>query len=277
MVAIFKRWQELWRSGSAAGPLVACAAAMLAIVYALAGIRWYIAAIVWAASAVFLVLVGWPARRRGSALAASAVLFVLLAQCVRLGSLDMPPQIGRLLNPVTVFQAKPAAVPTLVGRARRGFDTTPAATTIAPGWSVSSSSAPPGASGSAPIPQTFATRWITGVSAMIVPRFLAQPLGLVRIGGGRGFWLFAELDTIVFDLLLLYVVICCARSLRGGSARARPLFVLLVLVFVITAVPMIYTVNNFGTLFRLRQMLYVMAAVIPVTLRQGEGEENDAD
>jgi hypothetical protein len=54
-----------------------------------------------------------------------------------------------------------------------------------------------------------------------------------------------------------------------------PLFVMLVLVLGITGGLMIYTVNNFGTLFRLRQMLYVLAAVIPVTLRKSEDEEND--
>jgi len=36
--------------------------------------------------------------------------------------------------------------------------------------------------------------------------------------------------------------------------------------------PMIYTVTNFGTLFRLRQMLYVIAAILPVTLAERESE-----
>lgn len=275
MIAAFRRWQELWRRDGAPGPLLACAAGILAAVYALAGIRWYFAAIVWASSAIFLVLVGWTARRRGAALAAGAVLFVLLAQSVRFGGLDMPPQIGRMLNPVTALQGRPAAVTRLVGKARRGFDRTPAATTIAPGWSVGPSSAAQGGSSSAPIPQTFAARLITGFSATFLPRFLAQSLGLIRVGGGRGFWLFAEIDTIVFDLVLIYAVIHCVRALRGGTARATPLFVLLILVFAMTAGPMFYTVNNFGTLFRLRQMLYVVAAVIPVTLRKMSRMSND--
>jgi hypothetical protein len=276
MVAIFRRWQELWWHGGARGQFLACAAAMPAIVSALAGIRWYFAAIVWGASAIFFGLVSWRARRRASAVAVSAILFVLLAQSVRVGSHDMPPQIARMLSPGTVFQSRPDAVPKLVERARRGFDTTPAATTVAPGPRIASSSAPKVDSSSAPLPQTIPVRLITGFSATFLPRFVAQPLGLIRVGGGRGFWLFADLDTIVFASVLLYVVFRCARILREGAAHMTPLFVMLSLVLVLTGGLMVYTVNNFGTLFRLRQMLYALAVVIPVTLRKPEDEENGA-
>ncbi|HEV7765263.1 MAG TPA: hypothetical protein VGQ76_09695 [Thermoanaerobaculia bacterium] len=262
MVAIFRRWQELWRSGGTVRQFIACAAAMVAIVFALGGIRWYFAASVWGASAIFLALVIWTARHRGRALAVSVILFVLLAQAVRLGGRDMPPQIKQILNPTTTLQSKPTVVTKLAGTAQRGFDTTPAATTIVPGPSVEA------------LPK-FASRLVTGFSATFLPRFLAQSLGLIHIGGGRGFWLFAEVDTIVFDLVLLYVIVYCVRVLRSGTARATPLFVLCILVFVLTAGPMIFTVNNFGTLFRLRQMLYVIAVVTAITLRTREDEEND--
>lgn len=263
MVAIFQRWQELWRGGGTRGEILACAAAMLAVVYALAGIRWYFAAIVWAASAIFLILVSWPARRRGWALAASALLFVLLGQCVRLGSLDMPRQVQRMLNPATAFQSEPVAAARLVGRARRGFDNTPAATTIAAGPSVAHK----------PIPETLADRLITGFSATFLPRFLGESLGLIRVGGGGAFWFFAEVDTIVFALLLFYVIIICTSPLQDSTAHGTPLFVMLILIFAITAGLMIYTVNNFGTLIRLRQMLYAVAVVTPVTLLKRSGAE----
>jgi hypothetical protein len=256
MVAVFRRWQELWRRGAAPRPLLACAAAMLGVVYALAGIRWYFAAIVWGSSAIFLALVTWTARRRGAALAANALLFVLLAQCVRFGGLDMPPQLSRMLDPATAFRSEPAAATRFLGKARRGFESTSGATNIAAGPTVAST----------PVPQTLSTRLITGFSATFLPRFVAQSLGLIRIGGGRGFWGFAEVDTIVFGLVLLYVVIHCVRALRAGTARTTPLFFLLLFVFVITGGLMLYTVNNFGTLFRLRQMLYALAVVTPVTL-----------
>lgn len=262
MVAIFRRWQELWRSGGTVGQFIACAAAMFAIVFALGGIRWYFAASVWGASALFLVLVAWTARNKGRAAVVSLILFVLLAQAVRLGGRDMPPQIKQILNPTTTLQSKPAVVTKIAGRAQRGFDTTPAATTIVPGPSVEA------------LPK-LASRLVTGFSATFLPRFLGQALGVIHIGGGRGFWLFAEVDTIVFGLVLLYVIVCCARALRSGTARATPIFVLCVVIFVLMAGPMIFTINNFGTLFRLRQMLYVIAVVTPITLRKREDAENE--
>jgi len=91
---------------------------------------------------------------------------------------------------------------------------------------------------------------------------VGEALGLIRVGGGRGLWLFAELDTIAFDIVLLFAIVYVLRA----RARMTPLFILLLLVFLMTAVPLVYTVNNFGTLFRLRQMLFFLAAMLPVTL-----------
>jgi hypothetical protein len=91
-------------------------------------------------------------------------------------------------------------------------------------------------------------------------------LGLVRIGGGRGFWLFADLDTIVFDLVVFLALFLCVRGIVRRERRVTPLFVLVLLVFAGLTGPMIYTVTNFGTLFRLREMVYVLAALLPLTL-----------
>lgn len=272
MAAIFRRWQELWRGGATRGELLACAAAMLLVLYALAGIRWYFAAIVWGASAVFFVLVSWTAPRRGVALAASAIVFVLLSQSVRLGGRDMAPELARVLNPLTVLQSEPDRVPGLVGRVRRNFDRTPAATTIEAGRSL----APDEVASARALPATPAERLISGFAAAFVPRFVAQPLGLIHVAGGRGFWLFAEVDTIVFSLVVVWVAVSCARSMRKGTASPTPLFVLLTLVFVLLGGLMLYTVNNFGTLFRLRQMLYVVATVIPVTVARVSDRNNGA-
>jgi hypothetical protein len=109
-----------------------------------------------------------------------------------------------------------------------------------------------------------------GLAALFLPRTIGQALGLVRIGGGRGFWLFVELDTLFFDAVLLFAIIYCARSLRGRKSRVTPLFVLLAIAFLATAGPLVYTVTNFGTLFRMRQMLYVIIAVLPLTLAARE-------
>ena len=75
-----------------------------------------------------------------------------------------------------------------------------------------------------------------------------------------------EIDTLIFDTVFLFAMIYCAAALRA-RAPVTPLFVLLVLMLAITTIPMVYAVSNFGTLFRLRQMIYVIAALLPVTLR----------
>ena len=291
--AAFRRWEELWRAGGTRTQFLGWAAAMLALVYGLAGIRWYIAAIICAAAAIFGVLTALPARRRGWAFAANAVLVVLLAQSVRLGALDLPPSYDRLLNPMTAVQWRPAAAKEHIAAVRYGFESTPGATTIATGTALAPASAtlaPPTpthttapapkpaptqtatpASATAPVPppppQTIGSRIITGFAAMFLPRILAESLGIIRVGGGRGLWLFAEIDTIVFDLVLLYAIVYCTRSLRRGRARMTATFVLCLVVLVMTAGPMLYTVNNFGTLFRLRLMVYYLAAILPITLR----------
>ena len=107
----------------------------------------------------------------------------------------------------------------------------------------------------------------SGAVATFVPRAAAQPLNLVRIGGGRGFWFFADFDTVVFSAVIVFAIVLCVKALRGG-ARITPLFVFVVLLFFATAGPMFYSVTNFGTLFRLRSMLYVLAAIAPLTLRR---------
>ena len=312
MVAAFRRWQELWRGDDASlRNVLVCGAAIFAIVFALAGIRWYFAVIVWGTSAILFLFAAWSAPRRMWALAAGAMLFILLAQSVRLGALDTPPQVARLLNPVTALQWKPEIATQLVAEKRYGFDTTPAATTIVAGpllgppvletpdvttaahevvvtphatpVNPATAQAKPTPAGTKPTPTvvsakpspgpvstTGPARLIAGFAATFLPRLLAQSLGLIHVGGGRGLWIFAEVDTIVFDLVLIYAIVSCARALRRKTARLTPLFLFLAIVFISTAGPMIYTVNNFGTIFRLRQMLYVMAAVLPVTLRKNE-------
>ena len=111
----------------------------------------------------------------------------------------------------------------------------------------------------------------TGAVAMLIPHALAQWLGMIDVGGGRGLWLFADLDTLVFDLVLLFTSVYCAATLHRKRARVTPLFVLLFLVFMVTAIPLAYSVSNFGTLFRLRQMLYALMALLPLTLAKREG------
>jgi hypothetical protein len=233
MAGACARWQER-RS-------VWSAAAMLAIIYAIAGIRWYFAVILCAALVVFAFLLTFRARRRVWTLLATAALLLLLGGAIRFAARqDLPADL--------------AAMPDLLPSARRGFETTlPGATTIRPGAAV-------------PDGSPVVSHLVAGGTAMFLPRAAGRTLGLVSVGGGRGLWLFAEADTIVFDAVLLFAVVYCVRALRRREARPTPLFAMFAIVFVITALPMIYAVNNFGTLFRLRQMPYIVAALLPLTL-----------
>jgi hypothetical protein len=321
MIAAFHRWEESWRAGGTLATWArfpGYALAMCAVIYALGGIRWYVAVIAWGAAAIFLVLTALQARRKGWAFVTGALLLVLLAQSIRLGVPDLPPSYARLLNPMTVVQWRPAATKEHLVEVRKGFDSTPGATTVAEGRALAQPDAAPvvpaspprstpartavaeggapaqpdiapvvPASGEPPsstpastpasFPPKWASRIITGCAAMFLPRFLGESLGLIRVGGGRGLWLFAEVDTLLFDLVLLYAIVHCVRALRRDRARMTATFIFCVLVFVMTAGPMLYAVSNFGTLFRLRLMVYCLAAVLPITLRNVTlREEGDA-
>jgi hypothetical protein len=303
MVAAFRRWEEWWRAGGTWATwahFLGYALATCAVIYALAGIRWYFAVIACGAATIFLVLTAQQAQRRGWAFVTSAVLLLLLAQSIRLGAHDLPPSYHRLLNPMTALQWRPSATQKHLVEVRKGFDSTPGATTVAEGGALAKpeiagtpattiaevQTQPPKIAPVAPasreepasnVPPRWTSRIITGFAAMFLPRFLGESLGLIRVGGGRGLWLFAEADTLLFDLVLLYAIVHCSRSLRRGRAKMTATFVFCVLVFVMTAGPILYTVSNFGTLFRLRLMVYCIAAVLPVTLREIPlREEGDA-
>jgi hypothetical protein len=419
MVAAFRRWEELWRAGSRLAQFLGYGLVMCAVIYALAGIRWYFSLIACGAAAIFFVLTSLQSRRKGWAFAANALLLILLAQSIRLGAPDLPPSHERLLNPMTALQWRPSETQHHIAVVKHGFDSTPGATTIAEGKALAqpdvapavasveqapskpappivpapvvaaaSKTAPPivpapvvpapskpapsivpapvVAASSKPAPSIesvpvvatpskpapsiepapvvatpskpapsiepvpvvatpskpappiepvpvvaapskpappiepapvvpvpskpaspivpapvvatpgFASRIITGFAAMFVPRVLGESLGLIHVGGGRGLWLFAELDTLVLDLVLLYAIVHCVRSLRRRRAKMTATFVFCVLMFVMTAGPMLYTVSNFGTLFRLRLMVFCIAAIIPITLRDVTLRDDDA-
>lgn len=306
MVAAFRRWEELRRDGGTGTQFLGYALAMCGALFALGGIRWYFSVIAWGAAALFLVLTALQTNRKAWAFVTSALLLVLLAQSIRLGGgSDLPVTYDRLLNPMTALQWRPAASQEHLAYVRNGFDTTPGATSIGEGRALAQPAAPapvprstppappvaepvgqpdiapvaaPVAATVAPapprsttvLPTTLTARVITGFAAMFLPRMLGEALGLIRVGGGRGMWVFAETDTLVFDLVLLYAIFYCARVLKRREARITATFVFCLLVFVMTAGPMLYTVNNFGTLFRLRLMVYCAAAILPITLRPQE-------
>ena len=282
LIYALQRWQEAPRNW------LPCAAALVMLVYLIAGTRWYLAGIAWGLSAIFFVMSSISTRRWWPAL----LLFLLLGQAFRFGGgTELPtpvrnvlagrrpvpvavapvvapvaaPVVAPVAAPVVTPVAAPVAAPVappvvtpMVALAkevkyyatapRKGFESTGGATAIHAGPAAPSPIA-------------------SGAVATFVPRAAAQPLNLVRIGGGRGFWFFADFDTVVFSAVFVFAIVLCVKALRGG-ARITPLFVFAVLLFFATAGPMFYSVTNFGTLFRLRSMLYVLAAIAPLTLRR---------
>jgi hypothetical protein len=271
LIVLLFRWQER--------PRLWLAAAMLVLFYALATLRWYMALIVWALLPLFFLLAALRMpRRRAAALLAGLLLFVVSSQAVRRGgATDIHPLMARFLDPQTAIEAvRRPQMTRALDSARRGFEHTRGNTTLQPGHVLATTTThpaqPPPVTVSAPPqrrapppPATAAqriARLLSGSAAGLLPRMIGQPLGLFEVGGGRGLWLFADADTLALDAVLVFAAVYCVRARR----RVTPLFVLVLLVLLATGGPLFYTVSNFGTLLRLRGMIYFLAAVLPLTL-----------
>jgi hypothetical protein len=271
-----------WKDAATPLTRAASAVAMIPLAYAIASLRWYFAVFLWGAWGLYAIWVVAKSPRKLRASAGAVVVFLLLGGAIAFGAHDDLPALWRG-SPVE-----------RIAHSATTFGSVPGATTIRPGERVQATPPPPVAQPQpiprpAPAPQPMppptplpaapstpppsspqpaaqpakieASRFVADAAATFLPRFIAQPLGLMQVGGGRGFWLLVDADTLVFDLVVLFAIVYAVR------ARARtPLFLMLVLLFVMTALPMVYVVNNFGTLFRLREMLYLLAALVPVTI-----------
>jgi hypothetical protein len=250
----------LWQEASVPRQRVAAAAAMILFLYAVAGIRWYFAIFALISVAVFALIVALRAPRKAPLLAAGAALCVLLGGAIELGA-------GWELPAIRIFHPQPLQ---RLEKTRLGFASAPGATTIVPGRALG----PAPAATSAPVPQPRprhiplptkieppVKRIVATAAVTFLPRFLVELLGLAHVGGGHGLWLFVETDTLAFDAVLLFAVVWSVRARRGVT----PLWIMLALLFVITTVPVIYVINNFGTLVRTRQMIYLIAALLPLT------------
>jgi hypothetical protein len=74
---------------------------------------------------------------------------------------------------------------------------------------------------------------------------------------------FADVDTLIFDALVLWSLIIVIRRFDRALLRNHALW-LVVLAAAMLALPLVYTVTNFGTLFRLRLMIFTMCALVPI-------------
>jgi hypothetical protein len=113
-------------------------------------------------------------------------------------------------------------------------------------------------------PASFLTRVLTGVASVFIPRSAGERLGLFHIGGGHGMLWFTELDTIIFDLIFLGAM--AALAIRRSGLLRNPLIWFLFLLTMLAGVPLAYAITNYGTLFRLREMIYIGLALTPLAL-----------
>ena len=104
-----------------------------------------------------------------------------------------------------------------------------------------------------------------GLAVVFVPISLLKAVSLVDFEGGRGLLPVADLDTIVFDAALLFLLIALwQRRHRLGDNLPFVTFVL-----VLSGVTMVllgYVVTNYGTLIRMRPMIAVPLWVVVVAL-----------
>ena len=112
------------------------------------------------------------------------------------------------------------------------------------------------------LPATPAQRMFTGLIALTLPRAIAVRLDLLDIRGGRGLWAFADLDTLFFDATLILAIVSLVVAFRRGTV-ATPLMVLVLFTTFAIGGGLAYVVSNYGTLFRLREMIWICLALIP--------------
>ena len=114
------------------------------------------------------------------------------------------------------------------------------------------------------LPKSAAKRFVLGLAATFVPNVIGEKLGLVDIQGGKGpaMWLIVDTDTLFLDVLAIFVAWWFIRNLRRQTFA--PVLAVALVSFAILAPTMIYTVSNFGTLFRLREMLFIQISLLPL-------------
>ncbi|HVG24176.1 MAG TPA: hypothetical protein VND45_08505 [Thermoanaerobaculia bacterium] len=138
---------------------------------------------------------------------------------------------------------------------------TPVPTPAAPRPSIlaQSEEAPAAASD---VPQTVGARLIAGFAALLLPHAIAEGLGLVSLGAARGFWWFADVDTVLFDTFLILSFAIFLR--RWRDSWRDPFAWYLVGVSCAIAGALAYTISNFGALFRHRSMVLAAIVLLPL-------------
>lgn len=292
-------WQRAWSMPGHIASRIGIGVLLAILVFALAGIRWYFAFALIIAASLFLFLTAFRTATRPvvAFLAAIVLTIVFCRGLVAAAWPYMPPQLIAVMAPSSTIGTIPQLPVALIGgidSARDGFQrsggktaiidaSTPAAT--APVVAVVPRNPSPTvvrrphktatptvqpstpAIAATPTPMSRMSRLVAGVAATVLPRTIGEALGLFHIAGGRGMLWFTELDTLIFDLGLLLAVLAIARQFR--ASLGSPLTWLVVVLTVLVGGPLVYSITNYGTLFRLREMIFIGLLFTPLAVATG--------
>lgn len=247
-------WIAIWNRAEttlAKALLVTCV--MVLLFGVLAGIRWYFAFVLLAIAVPLLVIAALRTPRPLRALAVLLVAFgavVVGAVYVAMPHLPVPARL--FLQSPTVGDAvlAPQALASALDGARSSYDLKGGATRIDAGTLLAG---------------TRVARFLSGSAAMLLPRPLAHATGLANMSGGRGFWWFADIDTLFFDVFLIVTIAALIRT-RDRDKWRNPLLWLVVLVTALIGAMFVYCVGNFGALFRYRSMIFLGVVLVPVAM-----------
>ena len=173
-----------------------------------------------------------------------------------------PPPAAKTVRAVTKRVHHPAPPPIQKSAEKTPVVQTPVVAAAPPARKIAVSAPPPEV-----LPQSTFTRVIAGLTAVVLPHFIGERLGLIHIGGGRGLWAIVETDTLVFDALLLLVLYYAFGTMARGAWR-NPSFWLVAITTAGITILLAYTISNFGTLFRHRAMIFIGLCLMLVVARE---------
>lgn len=244
---------DAWERGDRGLRAAAPAAAAIVVLYSIAGVRWYIVLALLSASALPLLVTAWRSHSRLVALATIVVVYVSgIAAMSHMAGGFVPRAIQELFTKPSVSRitAAPRIPAQLLTGARSAFEQLPGATRIVPGKALQR------------LPRA-GSRAAAGTAALLLPPSVARAAALCEIGGGRGLWIFADVDSLLFIVMLAVAAIAVVRAFRANGARA-PLLWLVLLAALAIAVAIVYSVTNYGAMFRYRSMVFALLALVPV-------------
>ena len=245
----------------------------------ISGIRWYFSVFVLGAFVLhsFLTTVASPGRRTGIVLSHVVVLVAAMLASAYVAQRELPDDIAHYMS-FGVIESEQMGILELVDSSRKGFETTPASTQIrpgvvVPGHEMAAAVSPTEASTTPPTNERRIDRselppalgFVAAAIAAVTPHAIAERLRILNIKGGRGLWVFADMDTVWFDLILAAALVAIWEGRRKGSLR-DPMVLSLAALAVVVGGSLLYVITNFGTLMRHRGIVGMILVLVPLAV-----------